>query len=55
MYEFDELREILLHAPAVTPELRRIRLYLFDIWRYQEEYEKIFEMLDNLKIIYYKA
>lgn len=49
MYDFEELRKIVSHAPAVTPELRKMRLYLFDMWRYQEEYDKIFILLDNLK------
>lgn len=49
MYDFEELRKIVSHAPAITPELRKMRLYLFDMWRYQEEYDKILKLLDDLK------
>ena len=42
------MRQIIIRAPA-SPKIRRIRLIMFDLWRYQEEYEKIYQMIETLK------
>lgn len=48
-WDFEEMRKIIMRAPATSIKVRRTRLHLFDLWRYQEEYEKIFQMIDELK------
>ena len=48
MTDFDEMREWIKKQPAHYA-IRRARLHLFDLWRYCEEYDKIFQMIDELK------
>ena len=43
----DELRIFILHAPA-SPPIRRARLHLFDLYRYSEDYEKIYNLINDL-------
>ena len=47
MFDFDKLRIFVLHAPASQP-IRKMRLYLFDMYRYAEEYEKIYQLIEDL-------
>lgn len=46
-FDFDEMRIFILHAPA-SPPIRRLRLQLFDLYRYMEDYEKLYEMVIEL-------
>lgn len=47
MFNFDELRIFIMRAPA-SPPIRKIRLYLFDMYRYAEDYEKIYKLVTDL-------
>lgn len=47
-WDFDAMREIVKHAPG-SPRIKRVRLNLFDIYRYCEEYDKLWEMVEDLK------
>lgn len=47
----DEMREWIKQQPAKDFNIRRARLWMFDMWRYQEEYEKIFQFIEELKAI----
>ena len=51
MIDFDEIREWIKQQPAKDFNVRRARLYLFDLWRYQEEYEKILQFIEELKVV----
>lgn len=46
-FDFNEMRLFVLHAPASIP-IRRLRLQLFDLYRYAEDYEKLYEMITML-------
>lgn len=46
----DEMREWIKQLPADF-NIRHARLYLFDLWRYQEEYEKILQFIEELKAV----
>ena len=47
-WDFDEMRDWIKRQPA-SIKIKHIRLYLFDMYRYQEEYEKIYAMIKELK------
>jgi len=47
-WDFDKMREVVRRAPA-TPKIRRMRLNMFDIYRYCEEYDKLWQMVNDLK------
>lgn len=47
MDELDNIRVWILRQPA-PHALRALRLHLFDLYRYSEEYEKIYEMVQDL-------
>lgn len=47
-WDFDAMREIVKHAPG-SPRIKRVRLNLFDIYRYCEEYDKLWKMVEDLK------
>lgn len=47
MNELDKIRIWILHQPA-SPSVRALRLRLFDLYRYREEYEKIYQMVEDL-------
>lgn len=47
MIDFDELRIFVLCAPA-SPPIRRARLHLFDMYRYLEDYEKLYQLIIDL-------
>ena len=47
MNELDEIRIWILHQPA-SPSVRALRLHLFDLYRYSEDYEKIYQMVQDL-------
>lgn len=49
MIDFDEMREWIKKQPARDFSIRRARLYMFDLWRYREDYDKIFQMIEELK------
>lgn len=46
-YDFDSMREYVLKLPAI-PSVRKLRLTLFDAYRYNEEYEKLFALVESL-------
>ena len=47
MNELDEIRIWIWRQPA-SPSVRALRLRLFDLYRYSEEYEKIYQMIEDL-------
>ena len=47
-WNFDDIRNWIKAQPA-SPKIRRARLILFDRYRYEEEYEKIFKMIKDIK------
>lgn len=47
MIDFDELRIFVLRTPA-SPPIRRARLHLFDMYRYSEDYEKLYQLIIDL-------
>ena len=49
-YDFDSMREYIAKIPA-SSSIKKLRLELFGIWRYQEEYEKIYDLLKHFKCI----
>jgi len=49
IWDLDAMREMVRRAPASSPKLRRARLNLFDLYRYCEEYDKIYQMIQDLK------
>ncbi len=46
-WNLDELRNWIKRQPA-SPKIKRMRINLFDIYRYQEDYEKIYQMVQDL-------
>lgn len=52
--DFNSMREWLENLPARYKETKEARLYLFDKWRYKEEYETIYNFIEMMggKIIY---
>ena len=48
MMDFDEMRDYIKSAPA-SPKIREMRLHMFDLWRYREDYEQIYIMYENIK------
>lgn len=46
-WNFDEIRDWIKRQPA-SPKIKRMRVNLFDIYRYQENYEKIYQMVQDL-------
>ena len=46
-WNLDKSREWIKHQPA-SPKIKRMRVNLFDIYRYKEDYEKIYQMIQDL-------
>ena len=46
-FNFDEMRNFVMHLPASLP-VKRLRLHLFDIYRYTEDYEKLYNFITEL-------
>lgn len=46
-FDFDEMRDFIMHLPASFP-VKRLRLRLFDMYRYAEEYEKLYYFITEL-------
>ena len=46
-WDLDKIREWIKRQPA-SPKIKRMRVNLFDIYRYGEEYEKIYQMVEEL-------
>lgn len=46
-WDLDKIREWIKHQPA-SPKIKRMRVNLFDIYRYSEDYEKIYQMVQDL-------
>lgn len=46
-WDLDKIREWIMHQPA-SPKIKRMRINLFDIYRYNEDYEKIYQMVQDL-------
>lgn len=46
-FDIDALRIFVLHYPA-SPSIRRLRLLLFDHYRYEEDYEAIYQFITDL-------
>jgi len=47
-FDLEQMREIVKRAPTSNLKVRRMRLNLFDMYRYNEEYEKIYQMVQDL-------
>lgn len=47
IFDLDVMRSFVLHRPG-APALRRLRLWIFDKYRYEEDYEKIYALVTNL-------
>ena len=47
MTDLDKLRIIVLRMPA-SPPVRRARLHLFDIYRYAEDYDKLYQLIIDI-------
>lgn len=45
--DFETLRIFILNCPA-SPPIRKLRLTLFDNYRYAEDYEKIYKLVTDL-------
>lgn len=46
-FDFDAMREFVAHCPASLP-VKKLRLRVFDMYRYAEDYEKIYTMITDL-------
>lgn len=46
--DLEELRLFILKASVSKPSIRRARLYLFDKYRYEENYEKLYDFVKDL-------
>lgn len=46
-WDLDKIREWIKRQPA-SPKIKRMRVNLFDIYRYSEDYEKIYQMVQDL-------
>lgn len=46
-FDFDTLRIFVLRCPA-SPPIRRLRLSLFDRYRYEEDYENLYKLITDL-------
>lgn len=46
-WELDTMRDWIKKQPA-SPRIKRARLHLFDLYRYQEDYEKIHQLIQDL-------
>ena len=47
MQDLDTIRAWIAAQPASMP-VRKLRLHLFDLYRYAEEYEKIHDLVEDL-------
>lgn len=48
MKDLDNIRAWISAQPASLP-VRKLRLHLFDLYRYAEDYDKIYELINDLK------
>lgn len=48
-FDFDMMRQIIYKAPVSSPKIRQLRLHLFDLYRYSEDYDKLYQMMHELK------
>ena len=48
MKNLDTIRAWIANQPASIP-VRKLRLHLFDLYRYAEDYDKIYELVNDLK------
>lgn len=46
-WDLDEIRAWIKRQPA-SPKIKWMRVNLFDIYRYREDYEKIYQMIQDL-------
>lgn len=46
-WDLDKIREWIKRQSA-SPKIKRMRVSLFDIYRYKEDYEKIYQMVQDL-------
>ena len=47
MQDLDAIRTWIAARPASMP-VRKLRLHLFDLYRYAEDYEKIYSLIEDL-------
>ena len=47
-WDLDQLRKQIQKFPA-NYKIKKLRLRLFDLYRYQEDYEKIWKLIKDLK------
>lgn len=48
-FDFEMMRQIVCNAPVSSPKMRQLRLHLFDLYRYSEDYDKLYQMIYDLK------
>lgn len=46
-FDFDAMREFVAHCPA-SLSIKKLRLHMFDMYRYAEDYESIYKMIIDL-------
>lgn len=46
-FDFDVMREFVAHCPASLP-IKKLRLHMFDMYRYAEDYENIYKIITDL-------
>lgn len=46
-WDLNKIREWIKRQPA-SPKIKRMRVNLFDLYRYREDYEKIYQMVQDL-------
>lgn len=47
-WDLEQMREWIRKQPTSSARMRRARIALFDLYRYQEDYEKIYQMVQDL-------
>ena len=46
-FDFDSLRNFIMGCPASIP-VKKLRLHLFDMYRYAEDYDNIYKLITDL-------
>lgn len=49
-FDFDELRGLIERYPA-SRKIKNLRLYLFDLYRYAEDYENLYKIITDIGVI----
>jgi len=48
VFDLEEMRRRLFSYPG-SPQIKRVRLALFDRYRYEEDYESIYKLITDLE------